>query len=622
MVEAFGIGTVSSWPGGGLPAYYSPAMEAARPRGQRRRERRGTVDRPLNTRLVRVGSLVLAPAIFALLFSISPTSALQRPQLEPVFDAAAAATLATELSTEFPSRVPGSDEAASAARWYGETISALGLEVEEDVWTADLVDLGEVELRNLVTVVPGRSEEAIVLVAHRDNAGTGQRRGENASGTAALIELARGFAPQRAVPTPLPNRTLILVSTDAGAYGGAGAAHFARTSPHAPQALAAVVLDGLGGRGRPRLAIAGDGSNSPARTLVKTASARVTEQVGRAPAMASVLTQLVDFAVPYAAAEHGPFVAEGIAAISLTTDASAAGDLPGVLSVGRLGQLGRATEALLGSIDTSARVAFQTPDVVFLEDRAASGWTVRLVLIVAIVPFALGILDLVARGRRRGLPFIPALRALRTRLLVWLWAGVLLWVGGLTGALPTGASLPLPASSSFVADANVAGLAVLALAFVVGWLVARRPLIPTSRPTPEERLAGYTCALTWLGVVALLVALTKPFALAFVLPSLYAWLWLPLRSPLWQRVGLYAIGLLGPLCGILLLGHELGLGPADAALYIAGLATVGYVSLFSVLLTVAWLAAAAQLAALAFGRYGPYARAPRVRWAEWVRPRG
>lgn len=590
-------------------------MEAARPRGHRRRERRGTVDRPLNTRLVRVGSLILVPAILALLFSISTTTALPRSRLEPVFDATAAAALATELSTEFPSRVPGSDGAASAARWYGETISALGLEVEEDAWNADLVDLGEVELRNLVTVVPGRSNAAIVLVAHRDNAGTGQPHGENASGTAALIELARGFAPQGAAPAPLPNRTLILVSTDAGAYGGAGAVRFARTSPHAPEALAAIVLDGLGGGGSPRLAIAGDGSSSPARTLVKTASVRVSEQVGRAPSMSSVLTQLVDLAVPYAVAEHGPFIVEGIAAISLTTDASsAAGDLPGVLPEGRLGQLGRATEALLGSIDTSVGVAFQTPDTVFLEDRAASGWTVRLLLIVAIVPFALGILDLVARGRRRGLPFIPAVRALRRRLLVWLWAGVLLWIGGLTGALPVGAALPLPAASSFVVDPNVAGLAVLALAFVVGWLVARRPLIPVARITPEERLAGYTCALAWLGVVAFVIALTRPFALAFVLPSLYAWLWLPLRSGRWQRAGLYVIGLLGPIGGVLLLGHELGLGPAHAALYIAGLATVGYVSLFSVLLSIAWLAAAAQLAALAFGRYGPYARAPRLGW--------
>ena len=139
------------------------------------------------------------------------------------------------------------------------------------MWSADLADLGEVELRNIVSVVPGRSDETIVVVAHRDNAGADEALGENASGTAVLIELARGFAAQESGPDPLPDHTLVLVSTDAGAFGGAGAARFVDESPLAEDALAVVVLDGLG-RGRPRLAIAGDDPVSPARTLVRTAA--------------------------------------------------------------------------------------------------------------------------------------------------------------------------------------------------------------------------------------------------------------------------------------------------------------------------------------------------------------
>jgi hypothetical protein len=581
-------------------------MEAARPR---RRRRRGTVDRPLNARLVRVSSLVVAPAALALLFSISPTGTLPRPTLDPLFDASAAASVATELSTEFPSRVPGTDEASGAARWYSETISALGLEVEEDVWSVDLVDLGEVELRNLVTVVPGRSAESIVLVAHRDNNG---RFGDNASGTAALVELARGFARQGDVPAPLLERTLIFLSTDGGAYGGAGAERFAQTSPLAEHAIAAIVLDGIGGRGRPRLALAGRHSSSPARTLVSTASARVAEQVGRAPVLPSAFTQLVDLGIPYAAGEQASFLAKGVAAIGLTTHEPdepniPVGDPPGLLSTEALGRLGRAAEATVGSIDTSVGATFPTRDNLFLGERVASGWTVRLTLVVAVVPFVLGVLDLLVRGRRRRLPLVPGLRALRARLFVWSFGGVLVWIGALTGVFPTGAALPLPPTSSFVADWHLTGLAVLAVAFVLGWLLARRPLVPNAQPAPEERLAGYTSALTWLGVVAVTVALVKPYALVFVLPSLYTWLWLPLRSRFWPRIGIYLAGLLGPVAALLLLGHELGLGPADTALYVVGLATVGYVGVFTVLLAIAWLTAAAQLAALSFGRYAPYA---------------
>jgi hypothetical protein len=260
----------------------------------------------------------------------------------------------------------------------------------------------------------------------------------------------------------------------------------------------------------------------------------------------------------------------------------------------------------VGSIDRSVG-AFRTPDSLFLDDRVASGWTVRLTLIVAVVPFALGVLDLLVRTRRRRLPLVPALRALRARLAFWAYCGLLLWVGALTGLFPTGTSLSLPAYSPFILDWPIAGLAVLAIALGLGWFAGRRRLVPVEAPRVEERLAGYAVALTWLGLVAFLIAVTRPYALVFVLPSLYAWLWLPLRTRIWERGAIYVLGLTGPVVGLLVLANELDLDVVDAPLYAAGLATVGYVSLGSVLLALFWGAAAAQLAALAFGRYGPYA---------------
>src|SRR5438876_7274739 len=239
MVEELGMRAIAG-PRGQLRAYYSPAMEAARPRGRRRRARRGTVDRPLNVRLVRVASVVVVPALLALLFSISTTGRLPRPALQPLFDAGAAATLATQLSTEYPSRVPGTIGGRNAAHWYDQTISALGFDTQEDSWREDLPDLGPVDLVNVVTVIPGRSTQTIVLLAHRDNRGAGASLGQNASGTAALIEIARGYAPQEAVEAAKPQRTLVLVSTDGGAYGGAGADRFAHRSQYARDALAAI----------------------------------------------------------------------------------------------------------------------------------------------------------------------------------------------------------------------------------------------------------------------------------------------------------------------------------------------------------------------------------------------
>jgi hypothetical protein len=559
-----------------------------------------------------VASIAVVPAILAVLFSLSTTTPLPRVPLDPLFDQDSAVSYAEQLTAEYPARIPGTAEAASATHWYEQTVSSLGLATSTETWSADLPDLGRTDLVNVVAVIPGRSDEAIVVVAHRDNAGGAGQAGDNASGTAALIELARGYAPQESTAAPLPQRTLVLVSTDAGAYGGVGAAHFARESDYADKAIAVIVLDGLGRQGRPRIAIAGDRPSSPARALLSTALARIADQTGRAPALPSIPTQLVDLGVPYAAREQGPFLGRGVAAVTITTadDSGAEGpaaDSDTRLAEHRLGQLGRATEALVGSIDISVGRAFHTPDAVYFGDRVVSGWTIRLALVAAVAPFALGVLDLVARGRRQRLRFAPAMRALRARATFWLFAGLLLWLAGVARILPTGVAAPLPPYASFVTDVDIAGVMLVVLTLALGWLAGRRNLVPVARPEPDDRLAGYTVALAWLGVLAVILAIARPYALVFVLPSLYAWLWLPLRSRFWPRVALFAVGLAGPIAGLVVLGDELGLGPLEPPLYVAGLATVGYVSVSAVLLALAWATAAAQLAALAFGRYAPYA---------------
>jgi hypothetical protein len=600
MVEELGIGEVVRAPGP-RRAYYSPAMEAAPPRTRGRRLRRGTVERPLNARLIRVGFIVVVPALVAFLFSLSPTGALPRQPLEPLFDAPSAASFAETLAAQFPSRVPGSSGAADATIWYRETVSALGLPTEEDVWTEDLADLGRVELRNVVTVVEGQSDEAIIVVAHRDNAGAERPSGENATGTAALIELARGFAPQEIGPDPLPLHTLVLLSTDGGAYGGAGAERFARTSPLARDTVAVIVLDDLGS-GRPRLAIAGDDAVTPARVLVRTAAARVAEETQDEPVLPTIPSQLLALGLPFALEEQGRFLGHDHSAVTIGTE----GDAAPPISPERLGQLGRATEALVGSLDASAGGPLRTPDSIFVGDRAASGWTLRLALVLSIVPFALGVVDLTVRARRRGLPFRPALRAQRARLAYWAAAGLLVWLCALVGVLPTGAALPLPPYTSFLTEYPFLGLTGAAIVLVIGWLLVRQRIAPVAPPASDERLAGLVVALGVVGVVAVVLAFFQPYALLFVLPSLYAWLWLPLEGRLVSRVVLFALGLTGPVLGTVLLAQELELSAPDTALYVVGLVTVGYLSPASAALFLAWAAAAAQVGALAFGRYGPY----------------
>jgi hypothetical protein len=600
-----------AWASSRRRAYYSPAMEAARPRGRRRRRGRSGAATAMDARLVRVGLLVVAPALAALLLASSSPGPLPRSQLTPLFDGKAALELSEAVSTEFPSRVPGSPGAVGAARWYRETVSALGLPTEEDTWTEDVPDLGRVTLRNVVSVVRGRSQDAIVTVAHRDNAGPGRPDSDNAAGTAALVELARGYAPQDGAPAPQPQHTLVFVSTDGGAYGGAGAARFATTSPLASSVVAAVVLDGLAGKGRPRLAVAGDTPASPPRALVRTAIARVEEQVGTAPALPSLVTQLTDLGMPYAALEQGRLIGHGIAAVTLTTTGH---HEPGPLSAtpqsggsSRFENMGKAAEALIDSLDSSVGGTFRTPDALFFADRTLWGWAVRLTLILLVVPVALGAIDLLVRSRRRGLRISAGVRAMRTRLGIWLFGAILLYLGAVAGAFPTGASLPLPAFTSVVSNPPLVAIILLAGTFGLSWLAARRRLVPVRRSSPDERLAGLLVAVLLLCALSLGLVATRPYALVFVLPSLYAWPWIPTERPTWRGVALLLLGLLGPIVGMVALASDVGVTVARVPLYVAGLVTVGYVSVGSVLAAVVWLAVTAQVAAVALGRYAPYA---------------
>lgn len=169
-------------------------MQAARLRDLSRRPRRGSLERPIDGRLVRATSLVVALPLLVLAFTTSRVGPLPPPSLPASFDGAAALSLTAQLAGQYPSRIPGSPFDVEAARWFSGTLALYGLTTEVDVWRQHVPGLGDVELRNVAVVVPGSGRGVVAVVAHRDNAGIGAGANGDASGTAALIQLARAYA--------------------------------------------------------------------------------------------------------------------------------------------------------------------------------------------------------------------------------------------------------------------------------------------------------------------------------------------------------------------------------------------------------------------------------------------
>ena len=114
-------------------------------------------------------------------------------------------------------------------------------------------------LVNLVVEKTGLTPRAeIVVMAHRDGTGADGGLNNNASGTAALIELARSYAPTAAAQRVSLPYSLVFLSTDGAGDGVRGAAHFA-AQPGARQNILGVInLDSIAGRGRPRLILNGE----------------------------------------------------------------------------------------------------------------------------------------------------------------------------------------------------------------------------------------------------------------------------------------------------------------------------------------------------------------------------
>ena len=563
----------------------------------------------MNGRLYRGTWLLVGLPLLVAAFSVARPAALPRSFL-PEFDGATTKRLAGDLATQYPNRYPGS---LAAADWFRSQLQTYGLPVRTERFSAVIPGHGRVRLQNLVAEAVGRSPHTIVVMAHRDNDGRGPGANDNASGTAMLIQLARAYASPPGVTTaPLhPNHTILFLSTDGGAFGGLGAAWFAAHSPLRHDVAAVINLDAVGGSGRIRVEIAGDTPRGPSGTFLETVAARVTAQLGRGPARPSVLRQLVDLGFPFSLYEQAPFLARGIAAVTLTT----AGDNPpdpltdteAGLRTGRLTQVGRATQDLIGTLDEGLEFAQGTSTYLDLGPRLIRGWAVELVLIASLLPFLAAAVDLFARCRRRRIPLAPALRGFRSRLAFWAWVAVLFELFGLVGAWPDGAARPISPRTDVARDWPVRALLGLGLLALVGWLVTRERLIPRRAVTAGEELAGHTAALLCLGALSLVVVATNPFALIFLLPSLHVWLWLPQlrQAPAGARLGVLALGFAGPALLFGSFAGRFGLG-WDTPWYLAELRAVGYVPFVVIPLLVVWLAGTGQLAALAARRYAPY----------------
>jgi hypothetical protein len=583
----------------------------------------------LNGRIYRAACLPLLLALAIAGFSLSDRPAPLASNLAPdAFQGASAESTLSDLAVHYPDRRPGSPGDQALAERIASDLHALGgtagggFAVAEHTVRAQTIDGARV-LTTIVAQRPGTTgERPIAILARRDAASSPAR--SELSATAVLLELARVFS------TSETRRSIVLVSTSGGSGGNAGARDFAS---HAAQWAgapidAAIVLGDLGGPAGSKLFLGSlaDVPGAAPELLQGTVSQAVRQQAGvAAPGAPTLLDRLAQLSFPLAGGEQAPLDARGLPAVLL----QAGGELPspadGLPGAARLEGLGRAALAAVYALDAGPNVTSvgggeSAPETALaIQRKLLPEWAVRLLVATLLLPALLTAGDGLARQRRRRRVSVEQPVA---RWVWWVAACALpflasalfaILLGGL-GALPTPYP-PVASAALALRGSTLAGVLVLALVFVLGWLawpaLTRRLALP-ARPRADP--AGLALVLV-LGVLAVVVWALDPYTALLLVPALHLWLLLaePERlstgSAVWRAAGplaLVALGTAPLLLLIIFYAQQLGLGPGGVAHTAVLLLAGGHIGLLGAVL---WsLALGCLVAALLIALAGARAR--------------
>ncbi|MCX6392518.1 MAG: M28 family peptidase, partial [Actinobacteria bacterium] len=335
----------------------------------------------------------IAPPLLALVILLisvrTPLGPSATLAVAPSFDGPQAAAYARKFAERTPDRAPGTVTAQQAAdQIAGSLAEASGESVHRAVFRAPGPTGNDVKMENLWVIEQGSSSEAIVLIANRDNVSPGPGLDDNATGTAALVELARDLSGvERA-------RALVLASTDGGTVGQAGNEQLLRSlRADGLRPVAVVSLDAIGGpTGTLPILFAGTGGVRTPEILLKGLEETLqTQQSAGSAAPESPVLQVLDLIAPVEpSGAQVPFLDAGVAAIQLGSGSGGVGTE--AIDEARLGAVGSAIGTLLVRLDAEPRPAPPSGAYIAVSGRVIPGKAIALLAIALLIGplFAVG----------------------------------------------------------------------------------------------------------------------------------------------------------------------------------------------------------------------------------------
>ncbi len=473
-------------------------------------------------------------AIFLAACAPAPEVPVQYDPADIRFSGERAYAIEEEFVTTHTNRVSGSEESRKAVEWLDQRLSETGWSCTIDKWQVVLYSESK-ELRNVVCRLPGESDQEILVLAHHDIAPTTVQGADNdGSGVATLLHLAEIFAVEGT-----PKYTLVFVSDDAEEYGMIGSRRYIESHPASEKIIAGISLDNLGRSYYQDMILElvgqyeGYGPIWIALTTREAAQAAGSdwEVILKGP-----IDQVLNQAVTISLTDQGPINAAGVPAVGFgpTYNAEysdihyecwhAPCDDMTLQSPASLEQSGIIAEALIRQL--LAMDSFPDPSGPYLyfdgRGQVLSGLPLYLIFIGFVGLFFVGsyftyrqsLADKI-RGWLEALPhflglWLPLLGSI---LLLYLLVAV--------GIMQKFTSYP--GTTKDLTQLNPSWLAVtlflvgMALFFIIGrWLV--RQLAGGSAP---EFGSIKSLGFFIIGLIALLILITDPFALIFFIPILF-----------------------------------------------------------------------------------------------------
>ena len=391
----------------------------------------------------------------------------------------------------------GSAENARVRDYLTQRLQSLGMTVVSrtaplsersrkrlSAWQGSAAD--DVDAVNLIATLPGRDpgKPALLLMAHHDTVWDSPGASDDSAGVATILETVRALQAGGAPP----ERTLMVLFTDAEELGLDGAEDFFKNDPLRHQVGVIVNLEARGDGGRAAMFETGRGNGAMMRLFAQAVRRPVATSVS-----VFVYNTMPNYTA-YTAAQKQGVPGFNFAFLGRAAHYHSPMSTPDALDTGSLQDMGRQTLDLSRALLAVPQLPGTAPDRVFFDlfglvFASYAGWVGWLILALAAAAYAHAGWG-VTTWRDAG-------RGIAVALALLLVGSLLLWGGNLV----SGADGPVNYYDRLAAiprlQVQAALLCLATAAFVAGLLLARRPLdaLVPAVALPFLLLAGVAQAL-------------------------------------------------------------------------------------------------------------------------------